>query len=478
VPQPDLNLSMTPWANTRAYKHAVAASRRMSQQPSVPEPSSALGGLETGVSATQLWHRPPVVLMTNGFGHGGTEDHVLQVGRGLARRGVPVAAILSAREDLRWLATDLRREGVRVHLIRECESPLDQLHLFSQLVGILRHYQRGILHFHYTMFWSGKLPLLAARVAGVHTIVRTDHNPPFGPLSTRQRQSLRIRDALLHKVIVVSQQDRTAYAKEGRDPKKMAVVAHGVDVHSFGRTRSCAGALRTSLGIRPDEVVVGNVGNLSPAKGTRQFIEMAALLVEHAPAARIRFLVVGRGTHLNEYRAHAARLGLSERIVFTGQIAKEQIPDYLATMDLFVLPSLVESGPYTALEAIASGIPVVATAVGMMPELIEDHVNGRVVPPGDAAALACAVTEVLDLPDRGHGMAHAARDVVLRTHSEDAMIDRILRVYYATVSSDRRRSRWRSRRILDNIRRVSGSRVASAIMQSISCRWKSWNSGW
>jgi glycosyltransferase involved in cell wall biosynthesis len=369
------------------------------------------------------------MLITNGRDRGGTEDHVLQVAKGLVRRGFRVGAIVSPRPDLNWLRTELEEAGTEVHEAPERGGgvlpAIDRIRMMARL---LRPYRSGILHLQFNGHPSGELTMLAAKLAGVETIVRTDHNPPLPVITPKERVSLIARDALLKKIIVISEQDKRWYADRlGRDPNKMVVIPHGVNTSHYQRNAAAGAEVRKRHGIDSGEFVVGNVANLGPSKGTPEFVQMAKSLAGKLPTTR--FLVVGDTPLRPEFEKLARDLGVADRIVFAGRVETPGIPAYLSAMDTFVLPSVQESGPYTILEAMSAGLPVVATAVGFVPEVVKDGVLGYVVPPRDVPALAAAVERVINDRQRAAQMASAAQQAVRDLYSTDAMVDKIVAVY-------------------------------------------------
>jgi glycosyltransferase involved in cell wall biosynthesis len=160
-------------------------------------------------------------------------------------------------------------------------------------------------------------------------------------------------------------------------------------------------------------------------KGPAIFLDMAIALCRERP--ELRFLVVGDGELKAELEQQAAVGGLSERIVFAG--SRTDIPDVLAAMDVFVMPSLWEGGPITVLEAMAMARPVVATRVGMVPEVLIDGENGFIVQPGDTDALINTVRRLLDAPDVARSVGGKARETILAGFSRELMVDRVDAIY-------------------------------------------------
>jgi glycosyltransferase involved in cell wall biosynthesis len=369
----------------------------------------------------------PVVLFTNSMLMGGMEEHVLQLGRGFVERGVPAAVICSPNEDIRPLREALSQAGVNVHALQERgRGPLGALRRFQSLVATLKQYPGCVLHLHFTGYRGGDLVVLAARMAGVHTIVRSVHLPPVPPVPTADRVWIKLRDRLLARVICVSGPTRQAHLDElGRDPRKCVVVHNGIDLERFSPRISSEG-VHAEFGFEPNVPIVGTVSRLGEhRKGVAYFVEMAAQVAQARPDAR--FLVVGEGSLRPELEEQAQRLGVADRIVFTGE--RKDVARLLAAMRIFVIPSLYEACQYSLLEAMAMGRPVVATPAGVAPDVVEDHTTGLLVPLADSPAMASAVLELLTDEVLARRVGSKARDLMARHFSVEAMVDNIARVY-------------------------------------------------
>jgi hypothetical protein len=147
--------------------------------------------------------KPQVVLITNGRNRSGTEDHMLQVAQGLHGRGYQVAAINSPREDIRWLAEELSASGIEVNLISERQwKKLGTLWRFVRIWRALRRYRDGILHLQFNGHPSGEMTMLAAKLAGIRYIIRTEHNPPGESITPTEQISIWLRDLFLARIIV------------------------------------------------------------------------------------------------------------------------------------------------------------------------------------------------------------------------------------------------------------------------------------
>jgi glycosyltransferase involved in cell wall biosynthesis len=160
-------------------------------------------------------------------------------------------------------------------------------------------------------------------------------------------------------------------------------------------------------------------------KGGAVLIEAASRIVAKHPAAH--FVFVGEGPFRRDWEELAHAKGLARNVTMTGR--RDDTPEVYASLDLVVLPSFDEAMPMCLLEAMAAGVPVIATTVGGIPEIISDGRSGFLVPPGDAKALAAAILEVLEFPRRAADMARIAQANVLDKFSSEGMARNYTRLY-------------------------------------------------
>jgi glycosyltransferase involved in cell wall biosynthesis len=279
---------------------------------------------------------------------------------------------------------------------------------------------------HCTGHSAGELVMLGGRLAGARAILRTEHLPPVPPCTARDRVLVQLRDHALTRVICVSEQTRRDHLERlGRNPEKCVVVPNCVDLERFS-PRVCADGVYAEFGLDPAAPIVGTVSRLGEhRKGMSYFLQMAAAVAQVYPAAR--FLVVGDGPLRPALEQEAEALGIAGRVIFTGE--QQDVPRLLAAMRVFVMPSLWEGGPYTILEAMAMAKPVVATPVGLVPDVVEDHVTGLLAPIADGGALARGVLELLGDEGLADRLARSGREYVAAHFSLDAMIDGVVQVY-------------------------------------------------
>jgi len=329
-------------------------------------------------------------------------------------------------EPSQQLKQDLRARGVE--LFRAPCSPLS-LRYLTWLRGLIKAWSPDIVHFH---------GALLGIVAGA--LRRLVPRPPVFVYSQHPRAStdaywLRILGArglfrFLDHIVCVSkavEEDLLSIAG-ARLQGKTSVIYNGIDLEPFSSSVSSAQrtALRQQLGVAPDETVIGSVGLLWPPKGYK-YLLYAFEKISADSAQPLRLVIVGDGVERRELEQLAAKLKINRHVSFLGW--RSDVPELLGTFDIYVQPSLSEGLPVALLEASATGLPIVATAVGGVPELIIHGHSGLVVQPGDPEALAQALKDLLDNPRRASQMAAAARKRVSKEFSVQVMADRHLQLY-------------------------------------------------
>jgi glycosyltransferase involved in cell wall biosynthesis len=192
-----------------------------------------------------------------------------------------------------------------------------------------------------------------------------------------------------------------------------------------------AASVRAELGLAPDHGFVVTVARLHPQKGLDVLVDAAALLRHQAPGARI--VIVGAGPLASDVAAWIAAAGVRSTVQLVG--SRADTADILAAADVVVVPSIWESGPFVAFEAMELGTALVATPVGMIPELVTDGVSGRIVPIGAPAALAAAIAALLADPAERVRLAAAARARLHAVADPGRLVDEVVDVYRRVVSS-------------------------------------------
>jgi glycosyltransferase involved in cell wall biosynthesis len=222
--------------------------------------------------------------------------------------------------------------------------------------------------------------------------------------------------------VVAVSNEVAEWVSERASPGKVHVIPNGVDPARFSRPQR-----RTGHGA---PFAVGFVGTLKPWHGVETLVDALGILMREDGAYRL--LVVGDGPQLPELRRRATDLGISSSVTFTGSVDPTRIPRLLACMDAAVAPYPELPGfyfsPLKLFEYLAAGLPVVASAIGQIEEVVTDRVTALLCPPGDAVALARALKDLRNSPGMCRTMGRAGRDLIERTHTWDSVVERIMRL--------------------------------------------------
>lgn len=307
--------------------------------------------------------------------------------------------------------------------------------LYARLWRLLRRLRPDIVH-------SRNLSALEAQAvaaaAGVRARVHGEHGRDVFDLNGANRKYNLLRRAmrpLVGRYVAVSK-DLAGWLAEtvGAAPARIEQIYNGVDTERFRPRGPGPRAIGPEGFLRGATQVIGSVGRMAPVKDFPTLVRAFAALVAQSPALRerLRLVIVGDGSEREACVALARETGVDALVWFAGERA--DIPELMRAFDVFVLPSLGEGISNTILEAMATGLPVVATRVGGNPELVEAGRTGVLVPPADPDALARGLRAYADDPARVLAHGGAARRSVEQRFSIDAMVARYVAVYDAVLS--------------------------------------------
>ena len=323
----------------------------------------------------------------------------------------------------------MKERGVETHLVHL--APLFNPIALWRLTWLLARERVTILQTHGAR--ANFYGRIAGRLAGVPVIISTVHNSlkDYEVRSFRRGLYtflLRLTLPLVHRIICVSDSNRRDLIDEcPAAAARIQTVYNGVDPSAFllqpDRTK-----VREELGIVSGPVLI-TIARLTEAKGHRYLLQALPRLLETWP--QLCCLFVGEGELHDTLQRMAMDLGVERSCRFVG--IREDIAEILAAADVVVLPSLSEGFPFVLLEALAMGCPVVASQVNGVPELIEDHKTGLLVPPRDPQALATAIREVLSDSTAASKMGAAGRAVVQERFTVDHMVANTTAIFDAAM---------------------------------------------
>jgi len=310
-------------------------------------------------------------------------------------------------------------------------NPLRDVATAWKLVRLIRSWKPDVVHTHTAK--AGFVGRVAATLAGVPVVVHTFHGHVFsgyfGPATTRAFLALeRLAARCCDAIIANTEHLRTELSETYRiAPKtKIGVSPLAVDLQPFLDTPRKQGRFRSAWQIPDHAPLVGIVGRLVPIKNHALFVSAAVLVRRRRPDAH--FAIVGDGERRSAIERQVDEAGLREAVTFTGWT--RNLTSIYSDLDVSVISSNNEGVPGAITEALCARCPVVATAVGGVPELLEHGAVGRLVPPGDAEGLADAILKTLDAPpdvERGRDAALRRSGLAVILGQLDDLYTRLLR---------------------------------------------------
>ncbi len=340
-----------------------------------------------------------ILLVTKGLDLGGIERIVVDLALGLSGRGVDVeVAVVNSHRDR--LMPTLADVGVTVH--RLDGSDLIGLGASRRLAQLIRSGTFDVVHVH------GPLPAVVARLAAVGAsarVVTTSHTP-WTSLRQTTRAMWRATDRLDAAAVAVS--SAVAASLPRSTGSRVTVIPHGIDPARIAAARATAD--RSAAPSAGGPITVVTVASHRDAKNYPNLL--SALRRSIGDGANLRLVTIGDGPRLDDHVELARTLGLEDAVEFAP--ATEGVLDRIAGADLLAVASDYEGQPIVVAEALALGVPVVATAVGRVPEMVDASV-GRVVPPRDPAALGAALAELANDAELRTQLGDNARRLNRRT---------------------------------------------------------------
>ena len=277
---------------------------------------------------------------------------------------------------------------------------------------------------------------MAAKLARVPVVVSTVQMPVEGFNVNTIKKVIytalnRFSEHFVDGFIVVSDAlEKMMIEKQRIESQRVVKIYNGIEIDEYRMDYDkeaihVKSSLREEMGLKKDIPIIGVIGRLVWQKGFEYFIEAIPGLLKKFKDAR--FLIVGEGKLEEELKLKSKRLGLEDKLIFTG--FRSDIKEVLASIDVFVMPSLLEGLPMTLLEAMAMGTPIVATDIDGITEVLDNGKTGLLVPPKDTKALTDAITYLLVHSDKAYQIGLTARKVVEERFRVDVMVQKVEEVY-------------------------------------------------
>lgn len=278
-----------------------------------------------------------------------------------------------------------------------------------------RNFREGIIHFNLSHPGASTIDIIAARRVTRCPIVITTHLPTIAT-TRRERISARVALQSAHRVIAVCRSARDFIISQRIPGERVTAIYNGIS--DWQTSESRASELSAELGIASDSLIIGTVARLEAQKGLGLLVKSFAVLTARYPNARL--VIVGEGSEEASLKGLADELGVTRKVSFSGWRSDSR--DLISIFDIFALPSLFESFPFTVVEAMMAGKPVVASDVGGVGEAVINDETGLLIEPGSLEMLTQALSRLLDSQALRAQMGALARRKAIDEFSAETMV--------------------------------------------------------
>lgn len=374
---------------------------------------------------------------------GGAQEHVMYLCDLLDKKRFRVKLISGPQTGNEGeLITEVRKRDIDLmilpELVREINPGKDLLALVK-LTKYIRKENFDIVHTNSSK--AGILGRLAAKLAGAPIVIHTVHGWAYHNQMGKRRKGLYVTlekwaEKFTHKLITVSDLNIKKGLADGIGNENKYVTIHsGIDLNRFNPSNLDSKDKKREWSIDPSDRVVGSITRLSEQKAPADFVRMANEILKNNP--KVSFLLVGDGPLRGKIQNLIDRLKISKKVIMTG--LRHDIPELLAVMDVFVLSSLWEGLPRVFSQAMAMGLPIVATNVDGAPEAIKDGVNGFLVPSKDFTTLAQRALQLIEDPKLAQKMGEAGRRMVYPDYCVKEMVRKTEHLYMKLIETELKR---------------------------------------
>lgn len=376
--------------------------------------------------------RVNVMYVVHGFDIGGLEKCVVDLVNGIDRRyfnpSICCLTHTGASQD------KLVRDDVRIFEMHKRTG--NDFSLFFKLARLFHRERIQVVH---SGNWGTYLEsVIAARLARVPVVIHVKHGMETDQFVHKNGRKERVRNLVQYvfsnfhdTIITVSNQIKMHYVDSVRIPEeKIDVICNGVDIDLFRSCEQTRIAKRRELNVAEDEILLGSIGRLAPVKNYSSLLQAMQLVV--STQKNVKLILVGDGPEKERLSHQIAELHLTANVSLLGE--RSDIAGLLNAMDLFVLPSYTEGISIAMLEAMATGLPLVATDVGGNAELVENGVNGLLFPSDHHGQLAQAILKCVETNSLRMQMGERSREKAVKHLCLAAMVEAYCELYHRCLS--------------------------------------------
>ncbi len=357
----------------------------------------------------------------------GAEVFAQKVAENLAYNPKNKVFVITARSN-RSLPSFEIKSNVHIHRI-VCPFFPHSFFLFSFLKALqfIKKHKIDLIHAHLAHY-PGFSAVLAGLLTKKPVIITTQGGDLLDYAETGQYASL-LRPILIytlsHANLVHAVSRYTMRMAKTLGAKKMILIPNGVDIEQF-HPRASNLDLKKKLGIKGEKIVL-SVSRLTPKNGLSFLIRAAALINKKIP--NVKFIIVGSGSEEKNLKKLTSQFKIDKNIIFTGYVPHEQIPEFMSIADVFLRPSVAEGFGIVFIEAMAAGIPVIATRVGGIIDIIQAGENGVLVEPKNSSQIADAIVKLLKNASLASELSRVGRKYVEQTYSWNIIFDKVKKMY-------------------------------------------------
>lgn len=376
---------------------------------------------------------PCVAYITTPVDFGGSERVGLNFLQNVDATKYHIVPILLLRpwEEQNFFRSELEKSNIPYHVIPVALKPREEgtdyfriPRCFGKLYSLIKKYHFGLIHSN--GYFADIIAVPLARLFGIPCL-STCHG--FIDNDPKLRFYNRLDYFMLNhseKIIAVSEPIRDLLAKKGVDGRRIEFLANAVQSHRTAQNGIGTKAeIRKRHGIPDGDFVAGYIGRLSVEKGVDNILKALAILKNEGILVKV--MIIGDGPKRGDLEEMASRLNIAELVLFLG--FRQEPAAYLEAMDLFILPSLTEGTPMALLEAMSAGVPIIASSVGGIPDIVKDGEHGLLIRSGDFAGLSKAVKRLLREPELRNLLACNASSLIERNYGMGQWIQRLDSIY-------------------------------------------------